>query len=435
MINLVTYHHYDPGSFSYVRVGNSVAKGVRYCRGASDSINLPANVTNIGGSTVIEISAARTADIDYPNHCKKYRSTSSTLGQGLGARMFVTNNISKVNSNDGGLYSHMKTHTSTFPSNLRLTNTFGNGSFGNCSGTAATKQMNNYALVTNTSTSASFQTKKLSYAKKTVTGLAPIAANALVLVEVFNTNSWHTVSTTLCNVLADDGAAVTVDKNITLGSNLQAMIISIPQFKNFTLNDTNYATPKYNDGIGGIFAIAVSNLCDLSAGCIRTSLRGGVPINTTDQSLVERHDVLTLGSGLGSILIIANKLTMNTDTRLGLTADNHGNKLGGRGMNGSVSGGSIATSLGAKGGGYRGVSADDNTGGYGGAGGSGYHKGGFIGNGTFDADINATLWGQMGAHLMIIADTIDGFNINATLTSGMIIDYYYGINVAFFEED
>ena len=77
----------DSGSITNPgRMGNSVARGVRFCRGASDSPNLPNNVTNIGGSTMLIIGRVRKADAYYLDWACKYRSTSSELGQGLGAR-------------------------------------------------------------------------------------------------------------------------------------------------------------------------------------------------------------------------------------------------------------------------------------------------------------------------------------------------------------
>lgn len=85
----------------------------------------------------------------------------------------------------------------------------------------------------------------------------------------------------------------------------------------------------------------------------------------------------------------------------------YGNKLGGRGGNGTVSGSVANMSAGAKGGGYRGANAGSNIGGSGNAGGTGGHKGGYFSSGTRDADIaNTGSYAYQGAHLMIIADTI-----------------------------
>ena len=418
------------GSFSYLRVVGNIA-GVQYCRGASDSPNLPANATNIGGSTILMIGRGRANDIKI-YWAGKYRSTTSELGQGLGACMFVTASRTALNCNEGGLYAHTNFHQSNLPANLKIANVFGNGSFGNCSGSKATKQMNNYAFVTTTSTKATFNTKKISYARKTRSGLAPIEKGALVMIHVVNTVTWHTVDTIICNVLSDDGYAITVDKNVNLGANRQAMIVSIPQFKNFTLSTYNYELPKYSDGLGGIFAIAVSDTCDISGGKIWGTAKGGVPLNTDNISLIERPDVLTLGPGGGSIFILAKNIIMNTDTRLGMVSyKNPGSRLGGRGANGSVNNGIFTASPVAKGGGYRGGSVEDssNTGGFGGGGGSGKHVGGFLGNGTYDADItNAGTFGSMGSNLLIIADKITNFNISAISTGGVGFagDWYQG---------
>lgn len=74
---------------------------------------------------------------------------------------------------------------------------------------------------------------------------------------------------------------------------------------------------------------------------------------------------------------------------------------------------------GALGGGYKGANSGSNTGGYGGAGGTGNHKGGFLCSGTHDANFIAkTSFGNMGSHLMIVADTIKNFNIHAISTGG-----------------
>lgn len=420
------------GSFGYIEyVGNPVSKGVRFCRGASDSPNLPANVTNIGGSTVLMIGRGRSANI-LSDWAAKYRSTSSEQGQGLGARMFVTANINGNNYNEGGLYSHMRTHHD-LPSNLKIVGGFGDGSFGSVTDIAvAKKQMNNYALITTTSTNATYNTKKINYARKTTTGLAPIQAGALVMVQIFNTLNWTTADTVICHILDDNGTTFTLDKTVNLGANRQAMVVSIPQFKNFTLDGTNEATPKYSNGIGGIFAIACSGTCNLSAGKIGVGAKGGVPINTTDPTLIERYDRLTLGAGNGSILILANAITMSTDTRIGSAAEgNSGNKLGGRGFNGTVSNGVATLSLGATQGGFRGKvpSGTSNTGGYGGGGGAGNHPGGFCGNGTHDAAItNLNNFGMQGAHILIISTTITNFNIYAIHTggSGYVAQHYGG---------
>lgn len=412
----------DSGSITNPgRMGNGVARGVRFCRGASDSPNLPANVTNIGGSTMLIIGRVRKADAYYLDWACKYRSTSSELGQGLGARMFVTQTMSSINMNDGGLYAHLLCKAD-LPSALRLRNTFGDGSFGNVTDvTTAKKQMNNYALITTTSDQTTFNTKKISYTRKTTTGLAPIRAGALVLVMVFNSVNYNTLSTTLANVLSDDGSTLTLDKNIPLGLNRTGMIISVPQFKNFTFNDSHSATPKYNNGVGGIYAIAVSGTCDLRGGQITVAGKGGAPLNVKDPSLIERPDILTLGTGNGSIFILAKNLTMDTDTKLGIL--NTGNKLGGRGSNGSVTNGKINSSAGVGGGGYRGKSVTDssNLGGYGGGGGTGVHTGGYCSSGTHDADVSLgySTFGGQGAHLMIIADKITNFNINAIATGGI----------------
>ena len=417
------------GAFGYIRtVGNHNKLGVRYCRGAVDSIN-GGDFTNIGGSTILMIAKGRTAAMDYASWACKYRSTSDTLGRGLGACMFVTATKTAVNFNDGGLYAHMTQHK-LFPSNLKLANMFGNGSIAKCSGADAQKQMNNYALITTTSTNATYNVKKVAYTKKTTAGVAPIQAGALVLITIFNKNTWQTLESILCNVIADNGTYLTLDKSINLGANRQAFVTSIPQFKNFTLSALNSATPEYSNGIGGIFAIAVSGTCNLSGGRISVSGKGGVPINITNPSLVENHNILTLGSGNGSVLILANKLTMNTSTQIGMATStlNHGNKLGGRGGNGTVSGNTVNATEGAMGGGYRGVNNGNNVGGHGGAGGTGSHKGGYFSSGTFDSYIdNKKSFGIQGAHVMIIAETITNFNIHAISTGGMgWVEYQHG---------
>ena len=156
------------------RIGNVNTYGAQFCRGASNSIgNKPANVTNIGGSTIM-ICADNIKNFN-AKMIAKYRDESAYLGRGL-ARCYIASNTPL--RNDEGLYScDVLTDVNRMKDELNIKN-FGNGSFGAV--VNPHKPLNNYAKVIGISQGGC----KLTISDETVNGLAPIEENALILVQV-----------------------------------------------------------------------------------------------------------------------------------------------------------------------------------------------------------------------------------------------------------
>ncbi|MBR3746647.1 MAG: hypothetical protein IKN27_06770, partial [Selenomonadaceae bacterium] len=176
-------------------------------------------------------------------------------------------------------------------------------------------------------------------------------------------------------------------------------IIAIPQFGNFTLSTTNSGTLKFNGAQGGIFAIAVKDTCNLSSGIIDVLAKGGgAAYGRAGLGVIgnaQDNDKLPLGQGHGSIFILANKLTMNSATRLGFNGN-----------------GAKVYSYRCTNNQYSGSGASNGTGSYNG----GYGSNGIAG--TSYRESNGYYYHCQGAHVMIVADTITGFNMSSICTGG-----------------
>ena len=437
------------------RIGNPSTAGAFACRGASDSPNLPEGVTNIGGATILAALPFVPKDEESHGGCKymsifaKYRSSTSAEGQGL-ARCYIASapdtpanadtngpyGWSGFEFGDGGLAASDNIHSDEARNLLGVGAVgFGDGSFGAV--TNYTGQLNNYARITNISNAT------INYTNKTTAGLAPIQAGALVMIHLMHRHSAKDTAYRhmdggfeLFKVLSDNGSQLVLDRspgNQKLGSNRQ--IISIPQFSDFTLNETNSATPKYENGQGGICAIAVDGTCDISGGKLNVEGKGG---SFNDESFVyaaqaTTHSRLPIGAGHGSVFILARDLIMNEDTRIGATYT--GDHLGGDGYGKThVNGKDYDTDSGGYCGKHSGLTVYQQIAGAGntvgsvcgfGSGFSGGYEGGnqyggfttfyrdgFHGNGT------GSLTRSQGAHIMIIANRIENFTIAALSTGG-----------------
>ena len=98
-------------------------------------------------------------------------------------------------------------------------------------------------------------------------------------------------------------------------------VVSIPQFENFTLNQNYTATPKFDGKLGGVFAIAVNNICDLSEGKINVEGKGGaLPYGLDYIGNAQNSLKLPLGENDGSVFILAKTLKLNANSRIGVTA-------------------------------------------------------------------------------------------------------------------
>lgn len=109
--------------------------------------------------------------------------------------------------------------------------------------------------------------------------------------------------------------------------------IAVPEFPNWGEHIFNSATPKFNTAYGGgIAVVAVKGSCNLTDGGIIVEGKGnaGVPYGAKGLDFIgnaQMADRLPLGEGHGSVLILANTLKMNTSTRIG--ASYSGKPLGG----------------------------------------------------------------------------------------------------------
>lgn len=396
------------------RIGNPNFKGIQFCRGASDSRNLPANATNIGGSTILLV--ARTITDFSPNIIAKYRSTAETKGEGL-ARCYIASNTAL--RNDEGLYAY-----DCISDNSRLTNnypnikSFGDGSSGE---STLTTQLNNYAKVT----AIDATQQVLTVTDKTTTGAEPFALGRLVMVHYTHKTEWHCGQSGrffLAKILGINGDDITLDHAVPnsmfdVFNNYHCQLITIPQFTNYTLSGTHSATPKFDGSKGGIFAIAVSDTCNLSGGKINVEGKGGGDNGYGRTGLgfignAQNATKLPIGQGHGSVFILAKKLVMNSSTRIGATYS--GAKQGGfahdrtntqSGYTGTPANLPVVTS--GWGGGPGEFTLNNIT-----------QYGGYGSNALLNGDDSSVRRGEQGAHIMIIADTITGFNQAAISTGG-----------------
>ncbi len=379
------------------RIGNVSTYGVQFYRGDSATSvtyneSAPSNVTNVGGSTIL--IAAETITNFTPRLIAKYRSSTLAAGQGI-CRCYIASETKL--RNDEGLYAY-----DCISNPRRLVQKinfrgFGNGSAGDV--TNYTGQLNNYATIT------AISGRKITYKNQTTAGLAQIAAGALVMIH-WNHKNGTTVADAgrfiLANVLSNNGSQLTIDADLPSisVSSYAAQIISIPQCNNFTLATTNAATAAFDGAQGGMCAIAVKNNCNLSSGIIDVKAKGGGAAYARNGLGVignaQDGDKLPIGQGHGSVFILAQNLTMNTNTKIGNA--NTGNNIR------PYRGNNTSYTLAQQGSGANGGVAQ--------------YNGGYGGNGACVAsDINDARRMQ-GAHIFILAQQITGFNQNAIGTSG-----------------
>ena len=414
------------------RIGNPNTTGVQFCRGSANSRAVtPDNATNIGGSTIL--IAAGTIEDFSPKIIAKYRDSTADAGKGLAACYIASNTILR---NDEGLYAYDNISNNNRVTQLGI-HSFGDGSSGSF---AATSQVNNYASVTAVDETG----QVFTVANKTSNGTAPFAIGALVMLHCsakYGVTRQYHGRFFLAHILGINDNEITLD---TAASGYQKnvddyviQLITIPQFVNFTLATEYTAVPKFNGAQGGIFAIAVSDTCDLTGGQINVEGKGGAQrygsAGIRFIGNAQDRNKLPIGEGHGSVFILAKNLKMNANTRIGATYS--GAEFGGEGGYTFTTQRAISPTTGHTGG-YRGIGLDyfsDSGISYSfrqALGGSGdnppvtYHTGGYGSNGTHNlsayvvAEYYTPKVGLQGAHIMIIADTITGFNMAAISTGG-----------------
>lgn len=393
------------------RIGNTTTDGVKFCRGAADSINKPSGVTNIGGSTILIVADQFTSATFAHRHIGKYRS--GTPGKGL-ARCYIATNTRL--SNDEGLYSYDIISDGTRLKKSCNVQDFGKGTNGNLTNQANVNAvLNVYARITE------INGQVISYVDKSKAGA--FKQGDLVMIhysQKSNADTAYAGRFWLSYVDGDDGVDKLTLRNappISTLTNYSAQIVLIPQYNNFTLTTTHNKTPAFANGKSGIFAIAVKNICDLRGGVINVEGKGGAPaygkigmgIGNTQNSTR-----LPIGEGHGSVFILAKSLLMNSNTRIGATYS--GAAVSGyRGKDGKdlpspVLNKTVSQEQSGTGGSPSGAGSNLNS-----------LSGGY---GSNSAVVQGHT-GLQGAHIFIVADSIDGLNVAAISTGGQAYQTTY----------
>ena len=427
------------------RIGNPYSKGVQYCRGASDS-KISHSGSNVGGSTIFIATSGWTGFT--AANISKYRSGSG--GRGLARAYIASRNLHAGMLPDEGLYA-----LDTFSVKSRLMNdckikSFGDGSDSGTLNFTATTPLSSYARVD----SVSGKTFNIT---KAITGLVDFANSKLVMVHQLQKSSGKDVNSGrfyLARITSISGSTVTLDtaSPFTIDvDNYYVQMLTVPQAINFNLSIDYKGTPGWYEGVGGIFALACSGTFNLTG---KINLQGRGTLSNITNPLVGNHFMrskLYIGQGHGTAFILANKITMGADARIGATYD--GAAFGGKAVinespvkyaaSGYAGSDGICT--------YYGDLNLFATGGHGGAGGDNPNDGGgyadcsggwfsnaeyafrysdFDGIGADDprkirVSKTATRGGLQGAHILIVADTINNFTLSAISTGGAHGGYLY----------
>lgn len=397
------------------RIGNPSTSGKQYCRGASDSENTPANVSNLGGSSIFVACDGWTNFT--PAVIAKYHTGT---GRGLARAYLAVSGAGSTVIPDEGLYALDCLQNKKRPKERFNLSGFGKGTDGNYNPTANPQNCwNSYAAVT----AISGKVYTIRRVRASVTELTDFEVGRLVMIHQTRkttANDYTDGDFKLSRIVAVSGSTVTIKHNFSFNlSTYNVQMIVVPEFNNLTLTKVYNNTPCYQNGAGGIFAVCCAGTCHLSGGTINMEGRGTFSkvVNELESNYWMKRG-LPLGQGNGSILIVAKNLTMNTSTRLGGTYD--GATFGGKGGAGDKS------SYPA-GGGWRGSPNNlGQLGGWGGGAGTGSVEypetnGGWHSNAQLVSDAateGKSSTGCQGAHILIIADTITGFNLSAMSTGG-----------------
>ena len=329
------------------RIGNPQATGVARLRSATASVSYDGDYVTaydkIGGASIFMV--ASTISNWSPNVIAKYPSnTDETLRRGR-QRCYIASNTKLPT--DEGLYSYDIISKSGRLTSMCNVTSFGDGSNNACDASSAKQnQMNSYASINKVTTTQTDNEETSKLKIGTISNGAYVQnfpVGSLVMVHVSQKAAedvQYVGRFMLAKVVSTKAQEVTIDKAVfadepditTDKYNLQ--LIAIPQFTTFTLTGENDKTPAYNSetGCGGLFAIAVSDLCNISGGKINVEGKGNKSIAYGEAGLnyidnIKMCDRLPIGQGHGSVFILAKTLKMNSSTRIGATYT--GNALGG----------------------------------------------------------------------------------------------------------
>lgn len=412
------------------RIGNPSSSGVQYCRGSSDS-KASHSGSNVGGSSIL--IATNTWTGFSPATISKYRSGAT--GRGLARAYIATYNLLGTILPDEGLYA-----LDTVRNDKRLTNycnirNFGNGSDSVSMRATDTVPINSYAKVT--AVSADYKTFTLS---SFVTGQVAFATGKLVMIHQLQKSSGQDINSgkfILAKIVSISGSNYTVDTAFECDpSSYYVQMLTVPQVGTMSATGNFAATQAWSNGVGGIFAIACNGTLTLNG---QINLEGKGTFNGVVNKLVGNHFMkhrLYIGQGNGTAFILANELNLSSSTRIGGRYD--GATFGGKSVYRKTSI-SATPQFGSEGGyaGTDGTSLNDKyperlgTAGWGGGAGTNQsegNNGGWFSNAKY-TDRNANPDGNagkgvlpgggwQGAHILIVADTINGFNLSAISTGG-----------------
>ena len=387
---------------SSARIGDPNFHGIARCRNADDSLNRNSSYTNIGGSSIAIV--AETINSFSANIISKYRSKTLEAGKGLARAYIATESQLPF---DEGLYSADVIQKPERLADETLISDCGDGS----DGIAASRLHNSYAKV------SAISGKTFSLTKITSGGVAQFKRGALVMIHAsfLNSNNLnHLGRFMIAKVVGVTNDSSGNLKSITLNHSLDELglanfntntylfqAIAIPQYSSFNVSSSR--TPKFDNGRGGIFAIAVNGICDLRGKVINVEGKGGSHFSADYVSNARMKHRLPIGQGHGSVFILAKTLKLNSSSRIGATYS--GNSYGG-------------DSDTHEGGGYRGETATNQDE----RGGSGYrggqcngNNGGFFSNASKAGTYNG---GLQGASIFIVAENIDGLCLDALSTGG-----------------
>lgn len=395
--------------------------------GNINSIGKARTLTTEDGGASIFIAANEIADFT-PNIISKTPSASG--GKGRSGCCIATESPLPC---DEALYSYDRMKDSSRMSNVFKIKDFGDGS--DKAKTNYTGQLNSYAHISAFDSTG----KVLTLTHIDNNGLAKIEKGALVMIRADykgDANSFYRLAGRfiLAKVLSYVNGKVTVDTSFTaehssLNTNrYNFQLVAIPQFTNFTLSGTNSATQKYENGRGGIVAIAVNDTCDLKGGKLLVEGKGGCPA-TGEAGLdyisnAQMATKLPIGEGNGSVFILAKNLIMDSNTRIG--ASWTGAAFGGTG--GGIDVQAIPTfkaiSIANSGWGVKKNLKTNSTVGNNGTGAEGgfgkeKHSGGY------NSNSDNGVW--QGAHILIVADSITGLGLSALSTGGRASDKNLGV--------
>ncbi len=361
------------------RIGNPSTQGIAKCRGDFNSPNKPSGVYNRGGSSIL-LAAESIDNFNvkcFAKYCSTQIDSSASPRIGSQAACYIATNT--VIPCDEGLYAHDVISTPERLQSYTNIKSYGDSSAG--AATNITTQLNSYAKVNTISG------KRVTCAALNNTGKAKFEKGTMVMLHMKNDSNTsyggRFFISTIVSVQSNIVTLADAPPSIHTKSGYSKQLITIPQFESFKLTSENKATPKYDNGCGGLFAVAVNGACDLRGGKINVEGKGGgKSYGETGLKYVDNANLkikLPIGAGHGSVFILAKKLLMNESTRIGAT--------------------------------YSGSNENNSRAGY--TAGEGDIAGGNGSNGQDDVR-----GGSQGAHIFIVAGEITGLNYKALSTGG-----------------